>query len=319
MGLREAIARRLLWGVLVALGVSFIVFLIQHVMPGDPVHMMLVQHRIGAHPAGEVYFDEQLYQEMRTRLGLDKPFHVQYTTFLSKALRGDLGYSFRARRTVISLINDNLPHTIRLAVLSLAAAALLGITAGVIAAIFRDRWIDVGVMVAAVSGVSMPSFWLAIVFIWVFGIILRWFPFIGVGSWQHEVLPVATLGLGGAGVIARLTRSSLVEVLGEDYIRTARAKGLPNRGVVFKHALRNAMLPVVTVIGLQFGALLGGTVIVETVFGRPGIGSLAVTAIMDKDFPVTQGVVLLAAIAFVMSNLIVDIAYVWLDPRIVYD
>jgi len=317
--MKEAVLQRLLIGVLVVVGVSLLVFMIQHWMPGDPVKMMLVQHESGTAPTPSANVTDEMYEKMKHELGLDRPLHVQYLSFVWNALHGDLGHSFRSDRPVAEIIGKNITHTVRLAALGLGLATFLGIVLGILAAVNRDTWIDSGVMVVAVLGTSLPSFWLALLLILVFGIKLPWFPFMGVGTWRHEVLPMVSLGAMGAGLIARLTRSSLVEILGEEYIKTARAKGLKWSYVVFKHALKNALLPVVTVIGLQFGGMLGGTVITETVFGRPGIGSLALKAIMQKDFPLTQGVILMSAVAYTISNLAIDIIYMFLDPRISYN
>lgn len=304
--------------VIVVLGVSFLVFSIQHVMPGDPVKMMLMQHQAGAAPTPSGELSEEMYESMRKELGLDKPFLVQYWDFLTGLVRGDLGYSYRSGRAVADMIGENIIYTLRLAIFGVILATVMGVLAGVIAAVFQDTVVDSLVMVFAVGGVSLPSFWLSLLLILIFGMRLGWLPFMGTGTWLHDVLPVTALGIMGAGLIARLTRSSMMEVLSADYVRTARSKGLAESIVIFKHALRNAMIPVITIVGLQFGRLLAGTVIVETVFARPGIGSLMIDSIMEKDFPLTQGVVLIAALAFTLTNLLVDLTYGLIDPRISY-
>jgi ABC-type dipeptide/oligopeptide/nickel transport system permease component len=275
-------------------------------VPGDPVKMMLAEF---------VTSPEQVAR-MRAELHLDEPILTQYGRFVGNALRGDLGTSIRSRRPVATEIAENIGSTARLALASMAVAVAVGIPLGLLAALLRNSWLDVGSMMVALLGVSMPSFWLGLLLIFAFSLELGWFPATGGGDLAHLVLPSVTLGAIAAALIARLTRSSMLEVLGQDYIRTARAKGLAWWGVVVRHALKNALVPVITIFGLQFGNLLAGTVIVETVFSRPGLGRLIVGGILAKDFPLVQGSVLFVATAYVLINVLVDIAYAFTDPRI---
>jgi ABC-type dipeptide/oligopeptide/nickel transport system permease component len=240
----------------------------------------------------------------------------QYGRFVGNALRGDLGMSIRSRRPVATEIGENLGSTGRLALASMVVAIALGVPLGLIAALGRNSWLDVAAMGVALLGVAMPSFWLGFLLIFVFSLHLGWLPATGGGDLPHLVMPAVALGTIAAAIIARLTRSSMLEVLGQDYVRTARAKGLGGFAVVVRHALRNALIPVVTVFGLQFGNLLAGAVIVETVFSRPGLGRLIVGAILSKDFPLVQGTVLFVATAYVLINVVVDMAYAYVDPRI---
>jgi peptide/nickel transport system permease protein/oligopeptide transport system permease protein len=253
---------------------------------------------------------------MRAQLHLDEPLPQQYGRFVWNAVRGDLGTSMRSRRPVTREILENLPSTAQLALASMAVAVTLGVALGLLAAVFRNTWLDVGSMLVALVGVSMPSFWLGLLLILVFSLFLGWLPATGGATLRHVILPALTLGMIAAAIVARLTRSSMLEVLGQDYIRTARAKGLGGWPVVLRHGLKNALIPVVTIFGLQFGNLLAGAVIVETVFGRPGLGRLIVGGVLAKDFPLVQGTILFVATAYVVMNLLVDVAYAVLDPRI---
>ncbi len=314
--MRSYIRRRLLTLVPVVLGVTFAVFVMLHLMPVDPVMMMITELSSGQAPIQPGQVTEGRYAAMRREMGLDRPLLVQYGAFLFKAVRGDLGRSFQTRRTVWDMITANAPATIQLAVAGLGLAVLLGIMLGVIAALYQDTWVDAGVMAFSVTGLSLPSFWLGIMLILLISFKLGLLPVLSPVGWQGLILPALALGLRASAVIARLTRASLVEILNLDYIRTARSKGLPGNMVVFKHALKNALIPVVTVVGLQFGNLLSGAVIIESVFGRPGLGSMAVRAILFKDFPLVQGTVLILAISYVCVNLLVDLSYAWLNPQI---
>jgi ABC-type dipeptide/oligopeptide/nickel transport system permease component len=300
------LVRRLLAVVPVLFGVTLAVFSMLFLVPGDPVKMMLAEF---------VTTPDQIAQ-MRAQLHLDEPILQQYGRFVGNALRGDLGTSIRSRRPVAVEIAENVGSTAQLALASMAIAIALGIALGLVAALGRNSWLDVGSMVVALLGVSMPSFWLGLLLIFVFSLHLGWFPATGGGSFLHLVLPSLTLGTIASAIIARLTRSTMLEVLGQDYVRTARAKGLAWWGVVMRHALKNALIPVVTIFGLQFGNLLAGAVIVETVFSRPGLGRLIVGGILAKDFPLVQGTVLFVATAYVLINVLVDVAYAVLDPRI---
>lgn len=307
--------RRLVTIIPVVLGVSFVVFMMLHLLPGDPVLMMLTEQRGGTAPSSSTTITQETYDNMEHQLGLDRSLPVQFVDFLWGAVRGDLGDSYRSQEPVMDIIIRNLPHTIRLAFASLGIALILGLIFGIFSALKRGTWLDGVIMTAAVLGVSIPSFWLGIMLILVFSLQLGWIPAVGAGR-IGIVLPAFALGIGAAALIARLVRSSLIDVLNQDYIRTARAKGLAPRAVMIRHALKNGLIPVVTVVGLQFGNLLGGAVVIETVFARPGVGHVAVNAILDRDFPVIQGVVFFAALTYVFANLLVDLVYARLDPRI---
>jgi peptide/nickel transport system permease protein len=300
------LARRLLAVVPVLFGVTLAVFSMLFLVPGDPVKMMLAEF---------VTTPDQIAQ-MRAQLHLDEPILKQYGRFVGNALRGDLGTSIRSRRAVATEIGENVGSTAQLALASMAVAVAIGVPLGMVAALFRSSWVDAGSMIVALLGVSMPSFWLGLLMIFAFSLHLGWFPATGGGDLWHLVLPSVTLGMIASAIIARLTRSSMLEVLGQDYVRTARAKGLAWWGVVVRHALKNALIPVITIFGLQFGNLLAGAVIVETVFSRPGLGRLIVGGILAKDFPLVQGTVLFVAAAYVMINVLVDITYAFVDPRI---
>ena len=308
--MRRYVTRRLLAAVPILLSVSFLVFLMLHLVPGDVAEIMAAQTQSRATP-------EQV-GEMRHRLGLDRPFLVQYLSFLARAVQGDLGRSYYTNRPVVRSVVEMLPHTLRLAVAALGVALVAGLTLGILAAVFHDTWVDRLAMLLSLAGLSIPLFWSGLLLILLFGVTLRWLPITGGEEWQRLILPAVALGYDGAAFIARLTRSSLLEVLGQEYVTTARAKGLAPVRVVLQHALRNALLPVITLAGLQFGRLLGGTVVVEAVFARPGVGRLAIDAILFKDYLLVQGVVLFAAASYVVLNLLVDVAYTWLDPRVRY-
>ena len=300
------IVRRVLAVVPVLFGVTLAVFSMLFLVPGDPVKMMLAEF---------VTNPDQVAQ-MRAQLHLDEPILQQYGRFVANAARGDLGTSIRSRRPVTTEIGENVASTAQLAVAAMLVAVAVGVPLGLLAALSRNSWLDVASMGTALLGVSMPSFWLGLLLIFVFSLHLGWFPATGGGDLRHLVLPSVTLGTIAAAIIARLTRSSMLEVLGQDYVRTARAKGLGGFAVVVRHALKNALIPIITIFGLQFGNLLAGAVIVETVFSRPGLGRLIVGGILSKDFPLVQGTVLFVATAYVLINLLVDIAYAYADPRI---
>ena len=300
------ILRRILAVVPVLFGVTLAVFSMLFLVPGDPVKMMLAEF---------VTNPDQVAQ-MRAQLHLDEPILKQYGRFVVNAARGDLGTSIRSRRPVTIEIGENLASTAQLALAAMAVAVGLGIPLGLLAALSRNSWLDVASMGGALLGVSMPSFWLGLLLIFVFSLHLAWFPATGGGDLHHLILPAVTLGMIAAAIIARLTRSSMLEVLGQDYVRTARAKGLGGFAVVVRHALKNALIPIITIFGLQFGNLLAGAVIVETVFSRPGLGRLIVGGILNKDFPLVQGVVLFVATVYVLINVLVDVAYAYADPRI---
>jgi len=255
---------------------------------------------------------------VRERLGLNDPLPVQFFRYVSRAVQGDLGESLWGERKVSEMIRDAFPFTLKLTVAGMGVAILLGLIFGVLAALNHNSWLDNTTMVVALTWVSMPGFWVGLLLIFAFAVRFRWFPIGGGGSFKQLVLPAVALGIRAAALIARMTRSALLEVMGEDYIRTARAKGLGERLVVIRHGLKNAFIPVLTVMGLQFGSLLGGTVIIETVSARPGIGRIAVLALQSSDFPVAQGVVLFVSLVYVFVNLLVDVLYAYVDPRIHY-
>ena len=286
-----------------------------HLIPGDPARIA----------AGIKATDNQV-QQMRKRLNLNKPLYVQYFLFVKGAVTGDFGKSIRTKRPISEELKSRIPCTFQLAFLAIILATIFGLVFGVIASAYRGTIIDNMTMVGALFGLSMPSFWRGLMLILLFSFILGWFPSSGYGGpiWtlkglKHLALPAISLGMAYTGTLARLTRSNMLEVLGKDYIRTARSKGLKERVVFFKHALRNALISVITVIGLSLGILMGGAMITETVFSLPGIGSLGVTAILARDYKLVQAIVLLMAIVFVVVNLVVDILYSILDPRIKYD
>jgi len=311
---RVYIARRLLLTVPTVLGTSLLVFLILHLVPGDPATVI-------AGPTAPA----DVIANIRTQLGLDQPILVQYWRYLSSALHGDLGRSILSRRQVSDEVTGAFLNTLELVIAARIWSLLIGIPIGVLAAARRRSIFDKLSMVTALLGLSLPIFWIGLMAMWLFAVKLGWLPISGRGGplWtaaglQHLVLPALTLGGVQVPALARLTRSSLLEALNQDYVRTARAKGLAERLVVAKHALKNAMLPVVTVIGLQFAGLLGGAVVTETIFSWPGLGRLAVTAILTRDFPIVQGTILVSAVTFVTINVLTDLLYAVLDPRIKY-
>lgn len=289
-------------------GVTTLVFFMRFLVPGDPIEIMFFGQRPEPH----------IIEEMRHNLGLDRPIHEQYYRFVSNAVRGDLGTSLKTGRSVTEELRARYPRTLILAGSSLGFALVLGVGMGVLAAAYQDRLVDTLSMVGSLIGLSMPSFWLGLVLMNLFAVKLNWLPALGSDSWRHLILPALTIGLVASAIIARMTRSNLLEVLRQDFIRTARAKGLSERIVMFRHGLRNALIPVVTIVGLQFGYLLGGTFVVERVFGWNGIGELAITAIETRDFALIQAIVLVVATTYVLVNLAVDLLYSLLDPRISY-
>ena len=301
------VLQRLLLVVPTLLGVSLVVFLMVHLIPGDPVMAIIGE---GA--------TEQDIVAMRSRLGLDAPLHLQYVRFFGNVVRGDFGKSLRTGRTVMDELRVRWPTTLRLTIYSVAAMILIGVPAGILSATRANSWLDNSSMLIALFGVSMPVFWLGLMLMMLFAYYLPLLPTAGSATWKHFVLPALTLGLSNSALIARLTRSSMLEVIGQDYIRTARAKGLAEKFVVYKHALRNALLPVITVVGLQFGALLGGAVLIETVFSVNGIGRYMVQSIGFRDYPVVQSSVLIFSLSFVLINLLIDLSYAVVDPRIRY-
>jgi len=299
------IGRRLASMVPIMLVVAVVIFLFLHMIPGDPAQVV----------AGPEASAQDLVQT-RMKLGLDRPLHEQFGRFLSGIVQGDLGNSYRTNMPVLEMIGDRIIPTIELSFVSMVWAIVAGVFAGVVAATNRGKWPDQLTMFGAVAGISMPSFWLGLMLIELFAVQLGWLPSGGNTTYEHYILPSITLGSGVAAVIARFTRSSLLETLGEDYVRTARAKGAQEWRVVWLHALRNALLPVVTMTGLQFGFLLGGSVVVEAVFSWPGMGSMLVDAVNMRDYPVIQAEMLLFAIQFMFINLFVDVLYAVINPQI---
>ncbi len=309
------VVRRLLALVPVLLIVATVGFFLIYLTPGDPAAVML----------GPDATQEDL-ANLRRLMGLDRPLLVQLARWYSRTLRGDLGYSIFLQRPVLQAIVERLEPTLLLTVLSLAIATAIGIPAGVVAAVRRNSWIDQASMGVALFGVSMPNFWLGLNLILIFSVWLGLLPVAGyvpveqslAGALRSLVLPAVTLGFSGSALIARMTRSSMLEVLGQDFIRTARAKGNAERRVVFRHALRNAMIPTVTVIGLAMGGLLAGAIVTETVFALPGVGRLVISSVLRRDYPVIQGVLMFIAAIYVLVNLLIDVLYVYLDPRVKY-
>jgi peptide/nickel transport system permease protein/oligopeptide transport system permease protein len=301
------IVKRLLLAIPVVFGVAFIVFAMVRAIPGDPAQVI----------AGQAATPEYV-AAIRKDLGLDRPVVVQFGVYLASLVRGDLGRSIRSKAPVTEELWARLPNTFQLAVASMLVASVVGISAGIVSAIRPYSVVDAAVMVFALAGLSMPIFWSGLMMMLVFSIMLGWFPPVGTGSLAHLVLPSVTLGMASAAIIARMTRSSMLEVLRTDYIRTARAKGQVERLVVGRHAFKNALIPVITVVGLQTGTLLSGAVLTESVFAWPGVGRLLVEGILTRDYPVVQGSVMVVALVFVCVNLAVDILYALVDPRIHY-
>jgi len=330
------ISKRLLQLIPVILGVTIIAFSLIHIAPGDPARTMLGQHAT-----------EKELNEIREKYGLDEPIYVQYGLWLSDVLRGDFGRSIITREEVLDEISSRFPNTIELTIMSMLFATIVGGLAGIISASKQYSVTDYTVMGVALFGISMPVFWLGIMLMLVFGVILGWLPIGGridlfipytrvtgfmiidsiitfnlpafISSIRHLILPSIALGTIPMAMIARVTRSSMLEVLRQDFIRTERAKGLSERAVIYKHAVRNAMVPVVTVIGLNFGLLLSGAILTETIFSWPGLGRLVVEAVYERDYPLVVGCILIFSIVFVIVNLITDILYTYIDPRIKYE
>lgn len=305
----RTIGQRLVVAITVLWGVATLVFVILRLLPGDPAALMLSEAGASA---------EEIAQ-LRADLGLDQPLIVQYGQYLLDLAHGDLGTSLYAHRPVVTVIAEQLPSTIGLALAAMLIATVLGAALGIVAAVKAGTWIDSAATTLSVTGVSVPIFWSGLLLIWLFSLRLGWLPATGQGGLDHLILPALALGLASSAAIARLVRASLLDVLDQDFVRTARAKGLREGMILFRHALKNALIPVVTIIGLQFGFLLGGTVVTETVFSRQGIGRLLVNSILWKDLPVVQGAVLLAGLVYTVVNIAVDVAYAFLDPRIRYD
>lgn len=297
---------RLIAAALTVLVTTIAVTMLIHIVPGDPVRILFAQSQ-GTTP-------EQL-EAVRSQLGLDRPVWEQYFMYMSRVLQGDLGHTIRGNQPVLDLLAVRLPNTLILAGSSLLIATLIGLTVGFIAAYRRGSWLDTGLMTATIVGVSIPHFWLGLILLFVFSIHLGWVP-VGGSGWLGLLLPAITLGVANAAIIARLTRSSMIDIFNQDFIRTARAKGLPKAVVLSRHALRAGLVPVVTMLGLQFTYMMGGAIVVENVFGWNGVGRLAIQAIFQRDYPLIQGFILMFACMVVLISLVIDLLYAWLDPRI---
>jgi peptide/nickel transport system permease protein len=305
----QYILRRLVYIIPIWLGISFVAFALANLTPGDPARLAL-QRQLGRQPAPEEV------AQLREEMGLDDPFLVRYGRWAADAVTGDLGTSYRTGESVLGGLLDRFPNTLQIAVLALFAALALALPLGVLAAVWRNSAIDHLSRVIALLGASMPSYWVAYLLIYAFAVKLHLLPVAGRGTWQHLIMPSATLGLAASASLMRLTRSEMLEVLGQDFVRTGRAKGLQERVVIMSHAFRNALIPVTTVAGMRFAGLLGGAVIVETIFAWPGIGKYALDSIYDRDYPVIQGFVVFMGTVFLLVNLIVDLGYAVIDPRI---
>jgi ABC-type dipeptide/oligopeptide/nickel transport system permease component len=302
------ILRRIVMLLPVLFGVTLVSFSLLHLVPGDPAEVL------GGQEASKADIDR-----IRKEYGLDQPLVVQYARFVGNAVRGNLGISIQSRHPVRELLLQRLAFTLQLALASVLVAAALGLLAGIISSTRQYSFFDTASMLGALFGISMPIFWLGLLLILVFAANLQWLPSGGTGSIRHLILPAIALGSASAAVIARMTRASMLEVTRQDYIRTARATGYRERVIIFRHALKNAMIPVLTVFGLEFGSMLGGAVLTETVFSLPGIGRLLVEGIFARDYPVVQGAMILVASTFVLVNLLTDVAYAFFDPRIRYE
>ncbi len=310
-GVAAFLVHRLLLAVPVVLGVTLVTFALMHLVPGDPVALLMEEKVATANPTAARLF--------RAKWGLNDPLPIQYLKFVRNALTGDLGISYRTDQPVLRSVLERFPATAKLAGAALAVAVLLGVPMGVVAALRQNTVLDALSIMLATVGVSMPNFWLGLLMIYVLAVQLRWVPPSGYGSAiPYLIMPALTLGLGLSAVIARLTRSSMLEVVRQDYVRTARAKGLAEPRVILAHALRNAAIPIVTIVGVQLSGLLSGAVITERVFSWPGVGRLLVDSISVRDLPMAQGCVLFIAAVFIGLNLVVDLSYAWLDPRIRY-
>ena len=302
------ILHRILMLVPVLFGVTLVSFSLLHLVPGDPAEVL----------AGQEATQEDV-DRIRREYGLDQPLVIQYVRFVWNAVRGDLGISIQSRHPVRDLLLQRLAFTLQLSLVSILVAAAIGLLAGIISSTRQYSFIDTASMLGALFGISMPIFWLGLLLILMFAVKLHWLPSGGTGSLRHLILPAIALGSASAAVIARMTRASMLEVARQDYIRTSRATGHRERAVIFRHALKNAMIPVVTVFGLEFGYMLGGAVLTETVFSLPGIGRLLVEGIFARDYPVVQGAMIMVATTFVLVNLLTDVAYAFFDPRIRYE
>lgn len=302
------VTRRLLLALVVLFGVTLLTFSMIHMLPGDPVQIMYANTSL----------TPQQLDQIRHQLGLDQPLIVQYLHYMGNALHGDFGNSIINQEPVLQKIDQQLPSSLQLAACSMLVAIVTGFLLGIVAGARPNSWVDSAATFLALLGVSIPGFLLAFFFIFLFSLRLGWFPSVGTGGLDHLVLPSFALGLGYAAVLARLLRSSLIEVGGMEYILTARGRGLSSRRILLRHMLRNALIPVITMLAMQFGNMLSGAVLIEVIFGRQGIGHLLVDAILGRDYPVVQGIVLLIAVTYIAANLFVDVLYGLIDPRIHY-
>lgn len=307
--LRRYIFKRLLTALPVVFGVITIAFVLLYLLPGDPASTMLARSGASA---------EDIAQ-LRTDLGLDDPLLVQYAKYISNIVRGDFGRSMVSQEPVLKLLMARIPTTLELVMVALLLAVPIGTLLGTIAAVNQNSWIDRVVVAFASVGVSMPSFWLGLMLILFFSVTLGWLPSFGQGSVKHLILPAAVLGFGAIGTITRTARTSMVDVLKQDYIVTARSKGLAEHTTLLRHALRNALIPIVTIVGLQFGWLISGSIIVEAVFSRQGLGLILIDSVLEQDLPVVQGAVLLSSVLYIFLNLIVDLVYGFVDPKVRYE
>ncbi len=300
--------KRIISKIPILFGMTIIVFLILHLAPGDPVDMI-----VGPNVTPEVY------QNIRTQLGLDKPLIVQYFKFLTNIFQGNLGESILQGRPVLEIIKERIPVTFTLGITILIISFGLAIPAGIIAAINRNTWKDYLCMSGALLGMSMPTFWFGLLLLYFFAYKLRLFPISGYGTWKHLVLPALAMGLTDAAITARMVRSSMLEVIRQDYIRTARSKGLARPVIIYQHALKNALIPIITLLGMKIGWVLGGSVFLEVIFSRPGIGRLMINAIFARDYPVVQGAMLVLTTSIILGNMLADLLYAVIDPRIRFD
>ena len=300
--------RRIFAAVMTIWVTTIAVSMLIHVVPGDPVQIMYAQSQ-GTTP-------EQL-EQIRHALGLDRPIIEQYFMYMGRLLHGDLGHTIRGGQPVLDLLMLRLPYTLLLAGTALVISVAIGLSLGFVAAYKRGSWLDTILMTAAILGVSMPSFWLGLILLFTFAVRLEWLPVAGHGL-QNLILPAITLGVANAAIIARLTRSSMIDIFDQDFVRTARAKGLPRTAVLYRHALRAGLVPIVTMIGMQFTYMMGGAIVVENVFGWNGVGRMAIQAIFQRDYPLIQGFILMFACIVVLVSIVMDVLYVWLDPRIRY-
>ena len=298
------IAQRLLAALVTVWIATIAVTLLVHVVPGDPVRIMY----------GSFQTTPEELEAIRVRLGLDQPIWIQYAKYLGRVLQGDLGRSIVGDQPVLDILLVRFPMTLALAMASLAIAIAVGMTLGFLAAYKRGTWVDASAMILAIVGVSMPHFWLGLLLLFLFALTLQWLPVAG-GDWMSLILPALTLGLANAAVLARMTRSAMIDIFDQDFVRTARAKGLPQTLVLYRHALRSGLVPIVAMLGLQFAYLMGGAIVVENVFAWNGVGRLAIEAVFARDYPLIQGFILFFATVVALASVIVDVAYAFLDPR----